>query len=78
MPRSAGQVLSQPCKQAGEVGTTSAKALQDSRDGTPAMCQAWGETLSIILFNFGWRIVKKVQPAWAGGGGGDMPGGETT
>lgn len=38
-------------------------ALQNSLDYAPAMCQASGKALSVILFNFGWRIVKEVLPA---------------
>lgn len=29
----------------------------------PTTSQAQGKTLSIILFNFGWRIVEEVQLA---------------
>lgn len=36
---------------------------QDPRDRTPAVRQAQGSTLSITLFNFGWRMVKEGQPA---------------
>ena len=38
-------------------------ALQSPQDGRPARSQAQGKTLSIILVNFGWRIVEEVQLA---------------
>lgn len=42
-------------------------ALQNPYDDTPATCQAQDKTLSIILFNFGWKTVEEVQPApWVG------------
>lgn len=59
-----GQVLPQPGRREGKrLEPLLLRAVQDPRDSAPAMCQARGKTRSIILFNFGRRIVKEVQPA---------------